>query len=68
MEDRLMVQIINARMVSRFKMLSHMYDCAIEDAMDARREARARDQAEWDALDDESKIFLLDFLAGSRGK
>jgi hypothetical protein len=66
MEGQIVVDQINDFLVDRFKMLSHMYDCAFYTAMDARREARARDMAEWDALDEESKTFLLDYLAGMK--
>ena len=63
MEDKITVKVINAALVSRFKMLSHMYDDAIYEACVARHDALARDKAEWDALDEESKTFLLDYLA-----
>jgi hypothetical protein len=63
MDDQITGDQIEAFFRSRLKMLSHMDNSAIYDATVARRQARIRDKAEWEALDEECKLFLRDHLA-----
>lgn len=53
---------INEALISRFAPLKHMYAQAREDAEQELKERLAKDWAEWDALDEESQIFVLEYL------
>jgi|GEM_PF-4493984 len=65
MEDQITGDQIEDYLTSRLSPLRYMDHYTILDAMAARRETRARDKAEWDAMDDESKAFLLHQLSGN---
>ncbi len=56
------VDAINEALISRFAPLKHMYAQAREDAEQELKERLAKDWAEWDALDEESQEFVLDYL------
>lgn len=53
---------INQTLVERLLPLKHMYAQACEDAEQELKERLAKDWAEWDALDEESQIFVLEYL------
>lgn len=53
---------INQTLVARLRPLKHMYTQAREDAEQELKERLAKDWAEWDALDEESQSFVLDYL------
>lgn len=53
---------INEALISRFAPLKHMYAQAREAAVKELKERLAKDWAEWDALDEESQIFVLEYL------
>lgn len=62
MEDQQSVLAINEALISRFAPLKHMYAQAREAAEEELKERLANDWAEWDALDDESQAFVLEYL------
>lgn len=53
---------INEILISRFAPLKQMYAKAREDAEQELKERLAKDWAEWNALDDQSQQFVLDYL------
>ncbi|UTA46858.1 hypothetical protein L1F30_11870 [Simiduia sp. 21SJ11W-1] len=55
---------INAAMVGHFQPLRVMYEQLAEDARLEREARLAADWQQWQALDEESKAFVLGYLAG----
>jgi hypothetical protein len=64
MQDQVTGDQIEAFFRARLKILSvgDRYDRAADE--DARIEQRARDKAEWESLDEDSKAYLQNYLAG----
>lgn len=60
--DKDVVKAINEALISRFAPLKHMYAQAREAAEQELKERLAKDWAEWDALDEESQSFVLEYL------
>ena len=53
---------LNLQLVSRLSPLDHMYRQAAERDEQETQARRRKDWAEWKALDDESKRFVLGYL------
>ena len=60
-------KLINAALVDRFVMTSHMYANAQAQDEAAHKRQREQDWAEWRALDEESKAFVRAQLESEGG-
>lgn len=65
MDDEVTGDQIQAYLTGKLSMLKYADHYAREADEVARQEARIRGQAEWDALDADSKEYLLHFLKNS---